>query len=89
MHRIYHGQNPSAFGDYFQTISHSHNTRHRQLQTYRLPQPRTERGKKSLKYSGDEIWAKLPENLKIISNPKQFNFHLKEHIFSSSSNEDH
>ena len=49
MHGVYHGQIPDAFDDYFVNINHSHNTRHRHVQLYNLPQPRTERGKRSLK----------------------------------------
>ena len=88
MHSVYHGRNPHAFDDYFQNISHSHNTRHRHTQIYSLPQPRTERGKRSLKYIGVEIWAKIPDNLKTINNPKRFNYLLKEHIFLNLDSEE-
>ena len=82
MHSVFHKKTPNAFGDYFHTISHSYNTRNKQANTFSLPQPRTERGKRSLKYNGIEIWAKVPEQLKNLE-PKQFRFQLKEYIFAN------
>ena len=81
MHSVHQGRNPNAFDNYFQPISHTYSTRNRQLQTFNLLQPRTERGKRSLMYKGVDIWAQVHDNLKNL-NTKQFNFQLKEYIIS-------
>ena len=66
MHSVYHKSIPNAFDDYFHTISHQYNTRNREMQMFSLPQPRTERGKRSLRYKGIEVWGKVPQHLKAI-----------------------
>ena len=83
MHRVYHNQMPLAFQDYFQVISHPYNTRTRNNVGFALPRPRTERGKKSLRYSGIEVWAGVPESIKNMSHAS-FKYHLKEFIFENS-----
>ena len=82
MYNIYNGLAPTTFEDYFQIINHSYNTRRRQASTYTLPQPHTERGKKSLRFNGIEVWAKVPESIKKLK-PKQFSFHIKEYILAN------
>ena len=85
MHRIYHNQMPLAFRDYFQGIAHSYNTRTRNNVGFVIPRPRTERGKKSLKYTGIEVWADVPDYIKSVSN-KSFKYHLKAFILENSGN---
>ena len=85
MHSVYHNQMPLAFQDYFQVISHSYNTRTRNNVGFAMPRPRTERGKKSLKYSGIEIWGNVPESLKTMPL-KSFKYHLKEFIINENVN---
>ena len=82
MHSIFHKNTPNAFGDYFQTISHQYNTRNRQIHTFSLPQPRTERGKRSLRFNGIEVWGKVPQHLKTLE-AKKFSNKLKEHILTN------
>ena len=43
--------------------------------------PKTELGKKSLKFSGVKIWFKLPLNLKEEPESKRFNVEFKKHYF--------
>ena len=83
MHSVYHNQMPLAFQDYFQVISHTYNTRTRNNVGFAMPRPRTERGKKSLKYSGIEIWGKVPESLRNMPL-KAFKYHLKEFILKEN-----
>ena len=85
MHRIYHNQMPLAFQDYFQVITHSYNTRTRKNAGFVIPQPRTERGKRSLKYTGIEVWAAIPESLKHMSH-KSFKYHLKTFVIENRGN---
>ena len=60
MHSVYNERMPLAFQDYFQMIDHTHNTRTRANVGYYIPLPRTERGKKSLRYIGVHVWADIP-----------------------------
>ena len=85
MHRAYHNQLPLAFHDYFQVIAHSYNTRTKTNVGFALPRPRTERGKRSLKYSGIEVWASVPDRMKSMSF-KAFKYHLKSYIIEHSGN---
>ena len=57
MHSIHNNYSPEVFENYFDAIEHSYNTRTRNTSYYRTPQPRTERGKKSIKYRGVEVWT--------------------------------
>ena len=82
MHSVFHKKTPNAFSDYFSTIGHHYNTRNKRMHTFSLPQPRTERGKKSLRFSGIEIWGKVPEYLKMLE-AKKFSSQLKEYIFTN------
>ena len=84
-HRIYHNQMPLAFQDYFQVITHPYNTRTRKNAGFVIPQPRTERGKRSLKYTGIEVWAAIPESLKHMSH-KSFKYHLKAFVIENRGN---
>ena len=85
MYKVYHNQLPLAFHDYFQAITHSYNTRTRIDVGFALPRPRTERGKRSLKYSGIEVWACVPDRMKSMSLAA-FKYHLKAHIIEQSGN---
>ena len=85
MHRIYHNQMPLAFQDYFQVIAHSYNTRTRSNVGFVIPRPRTERGKKSLKYTGVEVWADVPDFMKSMSH-SSFKYRLKAYIVENSGN---
>ena len=64
MHSVYHNYLPITFQDYFQFIDHNQATRSRTNICYYLPLPRTEKGKKSLKYSGVQNWSRIPESLR-------------------------
>ena len=82
MHSVHNGISPKMFQDYFQTAPHSYNTRFRRNCQYSLPQPRTEKGKRSCKYTGVSIWAKVPWNFKALSK-QTFKYRLKHFIFEN------
>ena len=79
---VHNGTSPLIFRDYFVTSSHSYNTRSRENSVYALPQPRTERGKRSCTYIGVNIWAKVPNDFKLLSK-KTFNYRLKHFIIEN------
>ena len=83
VHSIFNNYSPNTFQDYFQTINHSYGTRARRNNNYALPQPRTERGKKSIKFSGVVVWTNIPESFKSLSKTA-FKFELKQHILRCS-----
>ena len=82
VHSVHNRYSPTLFHDYFQTLSHSYSTRARLNTVYALPQPRTEKGKRSCVYTGVNIWAKVPQDIKFLSK-KSFNFKLKKHIIEN------
>ena len=87
MHSVHHGYSPLAFQEYFLTIDHSYNTRTRHNVSYQIPLVRTERGKRSIRYRGIQVWAKVPDELKSLE-PKQFNKQLKDYVLSTQINFD-
>ena len=87
MHRVYHGQMPLAFQDYFQAIAHPYNIHGLEV-GFAIPRPRTERGKRCLKYTGIETWARVPESIKNMSH-NSFKYHLKAYIIENSGNNLH
>ena len=83
VHSIHNRFSPIIFYDYFQSISHSYSTRNRQNSNFALPQPRTEKGKRSCVYSGVNIWTKVPQHMKSL-NKSSFKYHLKKHILENN-----
>ena len=84
---VHSNTSPLIFRDYFQTASHSYNTRLRQNNIYALPQPRTERGKKSCIFAGVNIWAKVPTEFKDLSK-ESFKFRIKQHVIKNGISSD-
>jgi len=83
MHSVYYEYSPQVFHNYFHEIHHNYDTRTRRANTYQLPQIRTEKGKRSLKYQGIHVWAEVPDVYKMLE-PKQFSYHLKNYIFTNN-----
>ena len=79
---IYNHTSPFAFGDYYQVVDHSYNTRFRQNSHFALPQPRTERGKRSCLYTGVNIWGNVPREFKQLSK-ETFKYRLKSFIIEN------
>ena len=77
VHSIYHGYCPPAYSNFLSFPSHSYSTRLRQTQCFSLSKPRTNLGKKSLRFSGVNIWCQIPQNIKFSLDPKKMNFLLK------------
>ena len=82
LHSVHHNYCPSAFSNFFEISSHTHSTRLRQNSSFSLIKPKSEFGKKSLKFAGVKIWFKLPSNLKEVSEPSKFNLAFKKHYFT-------
>ena len=80
---VHNSTSPMIFQDYFQTPSHSYNTRFRQNSQYALPQPRTERGKKSCTFTGVNIWTNVPQGFKDLSK-KSFKYHIKHYVIENN-----
>ena len=79
---VYNCTSPMAFRDYFQVALHTYNTRFRQNSHYSLPQPRTEKGKRSCMFTGVNIWAYVPRDFKQFSK-ETFKYRLKRHIIEN------
>ena len=83
VHSVQNRFSPSIFFDYFQLIPHSYSTRTRQNSNFSLPQPRTEKGKRSCMYTGVNIWAKVPHHMKNLQK-NSFKYKLKKYIFENN-----
>ena len=59
MHKSYYKALPLSFDEYYSFIDHHHNTRAKSTGSLSLPNPRTELGKSSIKFTGVKIWNKL------------------------------
>ena len=84
-HSVVYDYSPKSFLDFFKLSTHSYSTRLRMNSCFSLMKAKTELGKRSLRFSGVKIWAKLPLSLKEISNLKKFNKDLKTYIISNVS----
>ena len=82
-HSVVHNYCPSAFLDFFEHAPHGYATRLRQNCCFSLSKPKTEFGKKSLKFSGVKIWTKVPLSIKEIPDSKQYNKVSKTFFLSS------
>ena len=82
MHSVCLEYSPMHFQTYFQAIDHNHDTRTKRNVGFAIPQPRTERGKNSLRYTCVKSSVSIPECLK--SNPKMFKYRLKNYLLSIS-----
>ena len=82
VHSVHNRFSPAIFFDYFQTTSHSYSTRTRENNIYSLPQPRTERGKRSCRYTGVNIWSKVPRHMKSFQKIS-FKYHLKKYVITN------
>ena len=80
MHSIYYNYNPSSFDNLIDISDHRYSTRLRQNAHFALVRPRTEIGKRSVRYSGVKCWTNLPQNVKVIKNRKSFSSSLKQHL---------
>ena len=85
MQSIHHHSHPDAFENYFTPLSHSYSTRTKNKANYAVPQPRTNLGKRSVKYSGITVWGKIPFELKKLVKKEQFKTQLKEYIIENNS----
>ena len=85
MHAIHYHSNPDAFKDYFIPLSHSYSTRTKNMANYTVPRPRTNLGKRSIKYQGIIVWGKVPHKLQNLEKFTQFKSQLKEHIINTNT----
>lgn len=79
-HSVVNKYCPTAFENFFDRSTHEHNTRLRLNSCFSLMKAKTELGKKSLRFSGVKIWAKVPISVKEFSDSKRFNKFLKKSL---------
>ena len=80
-HSVVYNYCPKTFSDFFELSTHRYTTRLRQNSCFSLMKAKTELGKKSLKFSGVKIWAKLPLSVKNIPESKKFNKEIKKALY--------
>ena len=81
IHSVYYQYSPDTFLNYFERILHNYSTRLNQNTNFTTTRPKSELGKKSLKFSGVKQWNNLPLSLKEITEPIKFNKELRKLIF--------
>ena len=80
MHKFYSGTLPSTFHNYFSEIAQNYNTRFSASNNYDQIRLRTDRGQRSIKYTGIKIWKAIPNEMKETVSHKTFSKHLKVYI---------
>ena len=80
MHSFHYQNLPFTFRAYCHKPVHEYLTRYKTLHNYTLPCPTTNRGQRSIKFSGPKAWVNVPKQLKEIAFRKPFSKNLKEHI---------
>ena len=83
IHSIYHKYNPPAFQDFLQPSRHTYSTRLKENSCFSLSKPRTEFGKRSLKFSGVKLWTGIKNSVKDIPEYNKFNKAYKTNYFST------
>ena len=78
IHSVLFNYNPPAFSDFFALSTHRYTTRLRENSCFSIMKPKTELGKRSLKFFGIKLWITLPLSLKEISEPGKFNYEFKK-----------
>ena len=78
IHSVFYNYNPLAFSNFLELSSHRYNTRLRENSCFSIMKPKTEMGKRSLKFLGVKIWITLPIFLKEISELVKFNQEFKK-----------
>ena len=81
IHSVVFKYNPPGFSDFFEYSTHTYSTRLRQSSAFSIIKPKTEMGKKSLKFFGAKLWIRIPSFLKEVSEPKKFNYEFKKSLF--------
>ena len=81
MYKVSNKSLPTSFDDYFNSINHDHDTKTKQNIKYKLPRPRTDLGKRSIKYFGIKSWSDLDSDIKLSCNYRIFKNKLKETFF--------
>ena len=85
MFSLKEGKLPEEFSHFVEPISHNHYTRATAQEKYKLPQPRTDLGKSSIKFQGVKVWNNLPTYIRKEKNRNSFNKNLKSYLLQQQS----
>jgi hypothetical protein len=83
MHSIHYNSLPFALQSYCEQPEHRYSTRYKTSGNYVLPKSTTNRGQRSIKFTGPKAWAEVPLLLKDIAFRKPFSKKLKEYILDT------
>ena len=83
MHSIHYNNLPFTLQMYCEQPEHRYSTRYKTSGNYVLPKSITNRGQRSIKYTGPKAWAEVPILIKDIAFRKPFSKKLKEFILDS------
>ena len=80
MHNLHYKNLPFALSTYCNKPTHKYSTRYAASSNYVLPCAKTNRGQRSIKYTGPKAWAEVPDTIKEIAFRKPFSKKFKEHL---------
>ena len=83
MHSIHYNSLPLVLQSYCEQPEHRYSTRYETSGNYVLPKSITNRGQRSIKYTGPKAWVEVPLLLKDIAFRKPFTKKLKEYILDT------
>ena len=82
MHSLHYKNLPFVFGEYCQQPDHRYSTRYVSSGNYAIPRSVTNRGQRSIKYTGPKAWSEVPKQFKDIAFRKPFSRKFKDHILN-------
>ena len=82
MHNFRYKNLPFMLSSYCFPVSHSISTRYASNMNYRIPLYKTNRGQKSIKYTGPKVWSEIPKEIKLLAYRKPFSKKLKTYLLS-------
>ena len=85
MYLFKHQKLPEEFDNFIKPISHNHFTRSTAQENYKLPQPRTDLGKSSIKFQGVKVWNNLLTYIKEETNKSKFNEKIKSYLLQQQT----
>ena len=82
MHNLHYKRLPFMLSSYCLPVTHTISTRYLSNLNYKIPLFHTNRGQKSIKYSGPKAWSLIPKTIKEIAYKKPFSRKMKSFLLN-------
>ena len=80
MHSLHYKNLPFMLSSYCLPVTHTISTRYATNLNYIIPLFNTNRGQKSIKYSGPKVWSVIPKDIKELAYRKPFSRKVKAYL---------